>query len=411
MDIFENVKSQIDALSKIINLSVEEKELLLNPKRIVLVNFPVRLDSGEIKRFDGYRVLYNDARGPAKGGIRFHPNVDIGEVKSLAFWMTIKNAVVGIPYGGGKGGIVVDPSKLSVRELEALSRGFIRAINEFIGPDVDVPAPDVYTTPQIMAWMLDEYESLKGKHAPGVITGKPAELFGSKGREYSTAQGGAYVLREYAKIKKIVPQKTKVVIQGFGNAGSHMAKILDGWGYSIIAVSDSKGGIYNPDGINVNVLCEYKEKVKRVTGFEKTKEISNNELLVLDCDVLIPAAFESQITKDNAGKIKAKLVLELANGPTTPDADIILFKKGIDILPDVLANAGGVTVSYFEWVQNLQGYYWTEAEVIEKLEKIMIESFKEVYEIAQKHNTYYRNAAFILAINRIIDAEKLRGRL
>ncbi len=411
MDVFDNVKMQLQKINKIYNLKDNEMELLLSPKRIIQMNFPVKMDNNSIKRFNGYRVQYNDSRGPTKGGIRFHPKVDLGEVKSLAFWMALKCAVVDIPYGGAKGGVEVDPKKLSEKELEALSRAYVKAIHEFIGPNKDVPAPDVYTTPQIMAWMLDEYEKIKGEHLPGLITGKPVELGGSQGRGFSTSQGGAYVLREYMKIKEQNPEETTVAIQGFGNVGSFMAKILHEGGYKVVAVSDSKIGLYNEEGLDITAVMHHKKQTDKMSGFKGAKEITNAELLELDVDVLVPAALENQITKENADKIKAKMILELANGPVSPEADTILEKKNIPVIPDILSNAGGVTVSYFEWVQNLYGYYWTEQEVLEKLEKIMVKSFIEVYETAQTHNTTFRNGAYILAIKRILTAEKLRGNL
>ena len=301
----------------------------------------------------------------------------------------------------------VNPKELSQKELERLSRAFIQAIHEHVGPMKDIPAPDVYTTPQIMAWMLDEFEKIKGHHAPGMITGKPIELGGSQGRGFSTSQGGAYTLRELLKNSK--PSNTTVAIQGFGNAGSFMAKILFEWGYKIVAVNDSKGGSYDKNGLNVEELLKFKSETGSVKGF--AEDIESKDLLELDVDVLVPAALENQITKENAANIKAKVVVELANGPTTPEADTILEQKAVIVIPDILANAGGVTVSYFEWVQNLYGYYWTEAKVLEKLEKIMVTSFKDVSETAQKYETSLRNGAYILAINRILNAERLRGKL
>lgn len=409
MGVFDNVKTQLEKVKNITKYNDSEMSILLNPKRILTVNFPVKMDSGKVKRFKGHRVQFNDARGPTKGGIRFHPQVDLSEVKSLAFWMALKCAVVNIPYGGAKGGVEVNPKELSNSELENLSRGFIKAIHEIVGPTIDIPAPDVYTTPQIMAWILDEYEKIKGEHVPGLITGKPLELGGSQGRRSATAQGGAYTLRELMKLSGMEPSETTVAIQGFGNAGSFMAEILDNWDYKIVAVSDSKGGIFNKDGFDVKALLKHKAEQGSVKGFAKA--ITNNELLELNLDVLVPAALENQITKKNAGSIKAKIVVELANGPTTPEADTILEKNDVIVIPDILANAGGVTVSYFEWVQNNYGYYWSEEEVLEKLEKIMVKSFKETYETSKHHTTSLRNGAYILAINRILVAEKLRGNL
>ncbi len=410
MAVFDNVKKQLDKVQKTTKLNDNKIDYLQRPKRILEVNFPVKMDSGKIKYFTGYRVQFNDARGPTKGGIRFHPNVDLSEVKSLAFWMTLKTSVVNIPYGGGKGGVIVNPKELSDNELERLSRAFIRAIHDVVGPTKDVPAPDVYTNPQVMAWMLDEYEQIKKEHLPGLITGKPLELGGSEGRGFSTSQGGAYVLREYMKIIGKDPKQTTVAIQGFGNAGSFMAKILDKWGYKVVAVSDSKSALYDEEGIDISKLMKHKEETRKVKGFSG-KEITNEELLELEVEVLIPAALENQITKENASNIRARLILELANGPVTPEADTILEKNDIVVIPDILANAGGVTVSYFEWVQNLYGYYWTEEEVLEKLEKIMVNSFKQVYDTSKKYKTSVRNGAYILAIHRILDAERLRGNI
>lgn len=411
MDVFENVKKNIQSIGSIMGLKQNEVELLVTPKRTLMVSFPVRMDNGQVKRFNGYRVQYNDARGPTKGGIRFHPQVDFSEVKSLAFWMALKCAVVDIPYGGAKGGVEVNPKDLSGNELQNLSRGFIKAIYEIIGPTKDVPAPDVYTNPQIMAWMLDEYEKIMGEHLPGVITGKPVEIGGSLGRGYATAQGGAFVLDETAKALNFHPNKTKVAIQGFGNAGSYMAKIVTKMGYVVIAVSDSKGGIYNLNGLNIDAVEAHKKRTGFVNDFAETENITNEELLELDCDVLVPAALENQITKENADKIKAKVIIELANGPTTPEADNILDKKKVTVVPDILANAGGVTVSYFEWVQNLYGYYWGEDEVNDKLEKIMRKAFKETYNATKDYKTSMRKGAWALAIKRILAAERLRGNL
>ena len=407
MAVFDNVKKQLEKVQKITKYNNKEMNLLSNPNKVIEKEFPVKMDSGETKKFKGYRVQFNNARGPTKGGIRFHPQVDLSEVKSLAFWMALKCAVVNIPYGGAKGGVEVNPKELSQKELERLSRAFIQAIHEHVGPMKDIPAPDVYTTPQIMAWMLDEFEKIKGHHAPGMITGKPIELGGSQGRGFSTSQGGAYTLRELLKNSK--PSNTTVAIQGFGNAGSFMAKILFEWGYKIVAVNDSKGGSYDKNGLNVEELLKFKSETGSVKGF--AEDIESKDLLELDVDVLVPAALENQITKENAANIKAKVVVELANGPTTPEADTILEQKAVIVIPDILANAGGVTVSYFEWVQNLYGYYWTEAKVLEKLEKIMVTSFKDVSESAQKYETSLRNGAYILAINRILNAERLRGKL
>lgn len=379
------------------------------PKFEMQFGIPVRMDDGSLKVFQGYRVQYDNSRGPNKGGIRFHPDVNIDEVRALAFWMTIKCSVVGIPLGGGKGGVIVDPKKLSTGELERLSRGWMRAVAHNVGPERDIPAPDVYTTPQIMAWMMDEYETIRGDHGPGVITGKPLSVGGSEGRGYSTAQGGVYVTLELAKHLKL-KKGASVVIQGFGNAGAYMAKILHKQGYKIIAVSDSKGGIINEKGLDPAKVEQHKTATGSVTNYSgATKNITNEQILTVACDVLVPAALENVITVENAGRIKAKAIVELANGPTTPDADEKLYKKGITVVPDVLANAGGVTVSYFEQVQNAYNYYWTEKEVLAKLEPIMVGSFNEVWKTKQKYNCDMRTAAYIVSVQRIADAMSARG--
>lgn len=406
MDPFENAKKQIDKIAKVMKLSDKEITLLKTPKKVLEADLKV----GD-KTFKAYRIQYNNARGPTKGGIRFHPDVSLGEVKALAFWMTVKCAVVGIPYGGAKGGVAVNPKELSQEELQELSRDFIRKFHKNLGPHKDIPAPDVYTNPQVMAWMMDEYEKIYDMHAPGLITGKPLELGGSHARGYSTAQGGAYCVRELAKVHKLEPKKTKVAVQGFGNAGSFMAKILSSWGYNVVAVSDSKGGIFNEKGLDVEAVIKHKAETKTVVGSEGTKEITNAEILELDVDILVPAALENQITDKNAENVKAKFIVELANGPTTPEADDILEKKGIIVVPDILANAGGVVVSYFEWVQNLSNFYWTEEEVLERLDKIMTRSFDEVHETHKKYKVDMRKAAYILAIEKILKAERIRGNI
>lgn len=384
-------------------------ERLSKPMRELHVSIPVRMDDGTLKTFEGYRVQYDDSRGPFKGGIRFHPQTNIDEVKALAFWMTFKCATVGIPYGGGKGGVTVDPKKLSERELEALSRGWARAMSNFIGPKTDIPAPDVYTTPQIMGWMMDEYSQAVGVYSPGVLTGKPLSVGGSEGRGTATAQGGMYVTEELLKKMKI--KKPRVVIQGFGNAGSIYAHLAAANGWKVTAVSDSKGGIVNEKGLNVAEVEKYKMKTGSVIGFPGSKSISNEKILMHECDILVPAALEGVITKVNAGRVKAKMIVELANGPTTPEADEKLFKRGIVLVPDILANAGGVTVSYFEWVQNNMGYYWKEAEVFAKLRPIMADAFNAVYKTAQQHKTDMRTGAYIVATKRIAESMVARGRV
>lgn len=406
---FENAQTQLANAAKIINLDKNIHEILREPKRIMTVSLPVKMDTGDTKLFTAFRSQFNDALGPFKGGIRYHPGVNLDEVKALSLWMTMKCAVVGIPLGGGKGGIIVDPKTLSLGELERLSRAYIQAIYKYIGPTQDVPAPDVYTTPQIMAWMLDEYEKLVGEHAPGMITGKPLSVGGSEGRGFSTAQGAVYVTGEAVKKMGWTPSDVTVAIQGFGNAGSHMAKILYDMGYKIVAASDSKGGVQNIFGLDVAALEAHKEKTGSVVGFAGTEAISNEALLELPVHVLVPAALENVITAENAPRVKAKMIVELANGPVTPDADEILHKNAVLFVPDILANAGGVTVSYFEQVQNASNYYWTEEEVLVKLEKIMVRAFNQVWETKEKYKIDMRTAAFVRAVERVADAMKARG--
>jgi len=404
MNPFENMQKQLKKAVDILNLSDSEKQIISSPKETLIINFPVRMDDGNIKIFKGFRSHYNDARGPTKGGIRFHPNVSKDEVEALAAWMTWKTAVVGIPFGGGKGGVIVNPKELSRNELEKVSRGYIRAIHDFVGPDKDIPAPDVYTNPQVMAWMTDEYNLIKGLHHPHMITGKPIEIGGSLGRGDATAKGGYYVLLEAIKKLALDKKDLKVAVQGFGNAGSYLAKMLYDEGLKIVAVSDSKGAIYSEKGFNPEDVLEHKSKTKSVVGFENTKEITNEELLELDVDILVPAALENQITDKNVNNIKAKIVLELANGPTSPEADEILFKKNILLIPDILANAGGVTVSYYEWVQNRIGEYWDLETVYSKLNKVMVRSFDEVYSIKESKKIDMRTAAYVLSVQRVVDA-------
>jgi glutamate dehydrogenase/leucine dehydrogenase len=367
------------------------------------------MDDGSIRMFDGFRVQHNTARGPAKGGIRFHQDVNIDEVKALGTWMTWKCSVVDIPYGGGKGGIIVDPKQLSLGELERLSRRFITEIQGIIGPERDIPAPDVNTNSQIMAWMMDQYSRNKGYPIPGMITGKPLALGGSVGRNEATARGLQFCVREAVRATGIDLAGATVVVQGYGNAGNIAARLLMGDGAKVVAVSDSHGGIYARDGLDPARVLRWKEEHGSVQGFGNTDNVTNEELLEIPCDILVPAALEGQITAHNAGKIKAKLIAEAANGPTTPDADRILHEKGILLLPDILANAGGVTVSYFEWAQNIQGFYWTEEEVDERLHRVMMRAFKAVYETAQNHNVDMRTAAYIVAIGRVAEAVRLRG--
>ncbi|MBI2652692.1 Glu/Leu/Phe/Val dehydrogenase [Candidatus Woesearchaeota archaeon] len=406
-----NCYNQVDKVAKVLKLGQAELDILTIPKRILTFSFPVKLDSGDIRYFTGHRVQFNDARGPTKGGIRFHPEVNLEEIKTLAFLMTLKCAVVNLPYGGAKGGVMIEPKRFSEAELERISRGYIREINSFIGPDIDIPAPDVNTDAKIMAWMLDEYEKLKGGHAPGVITGKPIALGGSKAREFSTSMGGAYVLQEFADSFKIKLKKASIAVQGFGNVGMNIARILHEWGYKVIAVSDSKAGIYNPKGLNIKDVIAHKNKTGYLSKFKNAKEISNETLLELKADVLVPAALEDQITKKNANNIKAKFILEMANRPITPEADDILLEKNILVIPDILANSGGVVVSYFEWVQNSMNYYWSEKEVLEKLKTYMTDAVKELSKVCTDFKCDLRKSLYINAIKKILEAERLRGNL
>jgi glutamate dehydrogenase/leucine dehydrogenase len=401
--VFENTQKQLERAKKHVELVQETEETLKYPTEAFSFSIPVRMDDGSLKVFEGHRVRYNDARGPTKGGIRYHPGVTLDEVKALAFWMTIKCAVINIPYGGGKGGITVDSHKLSKAELEKLSRGWMRKAYRIVGPDRDIPAPDVYTNGQIMAWMMDEYSIIRGEYSPGVITGKPLSLGGSLGRSYATALGGYYCVKEATKKMKV--GKT-IVVQGFGNAGSHMARLLSEDGFKVIAVSDSKGGAFLEEGFDYNKLMEVKTKERRVDAYPGCKKISNDEILKLDCDVLVLAALENVVTEKNADKIKGKMIVELANGPVTPEADDILHKNGKFLIPDILANSGGVCVSYFEWVQNKQGYYWKEDEVNAKLIEKMVKEFNATFDIHKEKSIDMRTAAYVLALGRIDEATK-----
>ena len=412
---FRISQMELDKAAKIMGLDETAHALLREPKRTVVVNVPVRMRDGSVKTFIGFRVLYNDARGPGKGGIRFHPEESLDTVKALSAWMTWKTSLANIPFGGAKGGVICNPKELNEAELESLSRNYIRAICREIGPDVDVPAPDVYTTPQIMAWMMDEYSNLVGKQEFGMITGKPTEVWGSEGRFDSTAMGGMYVLREAAKLKKLNLKNAKIAIQGFGNAGRFAFEIAEKLsGSKVVAVSDSSGGIYSKGGIDYEKLVKAKTAGGNVQAYKEADKITNEELLELDVDVIIPAALENQITEKNADKIKAKIVLELANGPVTPGADRMLFEKGILDMPDFLVNSGGVIVSYFEWTQNRQGYYWKENEVYSRLDEIVTRSFNDVMNtqkeyLEKKVKISPRTAAYIVAVGRVAKAMKIRG--
>lgn len=415
MDPFKMAQKQLDTAAEIMNLDPQAHAILREPMQSVVVHIPVKMRNGITKTFTGFRVLYNNVRGVGKGGIRFHPQESLETVKALAAWMTWKCSLANIPFGGAKGGVICDTKTMNPTELENLSRAYIRAIGKFIGPNVDVPAPDVYTTPQIMAWMMDEYLKQVGQSDDfGVITGKPVEVWGSEGRFDATAQGGMYVLRDAAKLYKMNVKKAKIAIQGFGNAGSYAFELATKLGAKVVAISDSHGGVYSKSGLDFEKLKETKAKTGSVVTYKGAEKISNPELLELDVDVLIPAALENQITKENADKINAKLVLELANGPVTPEADRILFEKKIPDLPDFLVNSGGVVVSYFEWAQNRAGYYWTQDEVYKRLDAIMTKSFADVIETQKKYaqtgkKISPRTAAYVVAVGRVASAMKTRG--
>jgi len=401
-DLFSNAMTQLNKVAKIKNFDSEVISRLMHPDRDIKVSIPVKMDDGSQKIFEGYRVEYNNNLGPYKGGIRYHPSTDINEVKALAFWMVLKCAVVGIPMGGGKGGITVDPKQLSKGELERLSRGWVQKLSDILGPHKDVPAPDVNTTPEIMAWMADEFGQITGDKSGAVITGKPVDKGGSLGRDTATAQGGFYVF-EALKGKLSLDKKCNVAIQGFGNAGANAAEIWQTAGHNIVAVSDSKGGVYDSNGLDVEKLTQHKMDTGSVLNFGfGSSDITNDDLIALECDLLIPAAFENVITESNADTVKAKVILELANGPISSAADETLHSKNITIIPDILANSGGVVVSYFEWVQNLKNEHWTKQQVFEKLQPMMASAAERVYEKSVESNTDLRMGAFILAIDSVI---------
>jgi len=416
--IFEDALSHLDQAKQYSHAEEETIERLRHPQSAFEFSIPVRMDNGSLKIFTGYRVRYNDSRGPTKGGIRFHPNVSMDEMKALAFWMTLKCALVGIPFGGAKGGVEVDPKALSRLEIERLSRGFIEQTVDVIGPHKDIPAPDVYTNAMIMGWMMDEYSKIVRSHSPGVITGKPISMGGSLGRDDATGRGAYYCIKELEKLRNWNPADITVAVQGFGNAGQHVAALLHKDGYRIVAVSDSKGGIYSKEGFDVPSLIQAKRDTQKVQAvycegtvceMVPADPITNDELLELEVDILIPAALENVIRIDNAKNIKAPLVVEVANGPVTSKADAILEEKGILVIPDILANAGGVTVSYFEWVQNKNGYYWPLKEVQEKLHTIMAREFNFVHELMLENKIPMRRAAYAHALNRLGDAIHAQG--
>jgi len=400
---------QFDQAADHLKLEAGLREVLRRPKRQMIVSIPTKMDDGSLKVFEGYRVQHNIARGPAKGGIRYHPNVSLDEVKALAAWMAWKTAVVNIPFGGGKGGVVCDPRKMSQGELERMTRRYVSEILPIIGPDRDIPAPDVYTDPQTMAWVMDTYSMTVGYSCLGVVTGKPVSLGGSEGRNEATARGCLFVAQEACRVKRMHLRGATVAVQGFGNAGGIAARLFHEQGAKIIAVSDSRGGIVNPRGLDPIKAIQHKEKHGSVVALPGTSRLRNEEVLELKCDILIPAALENVITAENASNIKAKIIAEAANGPVTPMADDILHRKGVFVVPDILANAGGVTVSYFEWVQDLQNFFWEEGEVNKKLEVIMKRAFREVHETSQKYRVNMRVAAYILAVGRVAEATLVRG--
>ena len=407
---FEISQRQLDKAAATLQLDPAVHEFLREPMRTLEVHFPVKMDDGTVKTFTGFRVQYNDARGPTKGGLRFHPEETIDTVKALAAWMTWKCAVVDIPYGGGKGGVICNPKELSIGETERVARGFIRAIGRFIGPEKDVPAPDVYTTPQIMGWMMDEYSNIAGYNTPGVITGKPIPLGGSLGRGDATARGTVYCVIEAAKVLGIELKGATVAIQGYGNAGYYCGTLMQELaGSKVVAVTDSRGGVYDANGLDPEAAHQHKQSTGSVNGFNGLRAITNDEILELDVDVLIPAAIENVITDKNAANVKAKIVAEAANGPTTPEADDILHKNGTYIIPDFLCNAGGVTVSYFEWVQNIGGFYWKIEDVHTRLKERMVTAFYETHEMAKAHNVDNRTGAYLVSIARVAEAMQLRG--
>ncbi|WP_404359545.1 Glu/Leu/Phe/Val dehydrogenase [Cytobacillus firmus] len=396
-----------EALNKL-GYGDEMYELLKEPLRMLTVRIPIRMDDGSIKIFTGYRSQHNDAVGPTKGGVRFHPDVNEDEVKALSMWMSLKCGIVDLPYGGGKGGIICDPRSMSMGELERLSRGYVRAISQIVGPTKDIPAPDVYTNSQIMAWMMDEYSRLREYDSPGFITGKPLVLGGSQGREKATAQGVVICIEEAAKKRGISIEGARVAVQGFGNAGSFLAKFMHDAGAKVVAISDAYGALYDPNGLDIDYLLDRRDSFGTVTTlFDNT--LTNEELLELDCDILVPAAVSNQITAANAHNIKAPIIVEAANGPTTLEATKILSDRGVLLVPDVLASSGGVTVSYFEWVQNNQGYYWTEDEVTEKLKKVLVQAFDNVYQTSQQRKVNMRLAAYMVGARKMSEASRFRG--
>ena len=406
---FAIARQQFNKAADYLNLDASTRAVLSNTKRQLIVSIPVKMDGGDVQVFEGYRVQHNIARGPAKGGIRYHPNVTLDEVKALASWMTWKCATVGIPYGGGKGGVICDPKSMSTNELERLTRRYAFEIAPIIGPDRDIPAPDVYTDEQTMAWIMDTISMVRGHTELGVVTGKPISLGGSQGRSEATARGCLYALREACRTKGMDLKGARVAVHGFGNAGANVARLVAADGARVVAAADSKAGIYSETGIDIQAALSHKAETKTLAGLPGTKAMAPEDIMGVDCDILLPAALENAITLANVGDVKAKIIAELANGPTTPGADAVLFKEDVFLVPDILANAGGVTVSYYEWVQNQYSFFWSENQINETLEQTMRTAFKSVYETAQRNNTDMRTGAYILAVDRVAEATRVRG--
>ncbi|MEC0245715.1 MULTISPECIES: Glu/Leu/Phe/Val dehydrogenase [Paenibacillus] len=408
LNVLESTQTIIEEALKKLGYSDEMYELLKEPLRVLTVRIPIRMDDGKVKVFTGYRAQHNDAVGPTKGGVRFHPGVTEDEVKALSIWMSLKCGIVDLPYGGGKGGIICDPRSMSFRELEVLSRGYVRAISQLVGPNKDIPAPDVMTNSQIMAWMLDEYSRIREFDSPGFITGKPIVLGGSHGRETATAKGVTIMINKALEKRGIPLQGARVIVQGFGNAGSYLSKFMHEAGAKVVGIADVNGALYNPDGLDIEYLLDRRDSFGTVTNLFPNV-MPSTEILEQDCDILVPAAIENQITQENAHRIKAGIVVEAANGPTTLEATKILTERGVLLVPDVLASAGGVVVSYFEWVQNNQGYYWTEEEVHSKLQEVMEKGFENVYTIHKTRGIDMRLAAYMTGVRKMAEAARFRG--
>lgn len=406
---FQIAKQQFNRAADYLDLDQSTRNVLSAAKRQLIVSIPVKMDGGDVQVFEGYRVQHNIARGPAKGGIRYHPNVTLDEVKALASWMTWKCATVGIPYGGGKGGVICDPKSLSKNELERLTRRYAFEIAPIIGPDRDIPAPDVYTDEQTMAWIMDTISMVRGHTELGVVTGKPISLGGSQGRAEATARGCLYALREACRVKGINLNGARVAVHGFGNAGANIARLVAGDGARVVAACDSKAGVFSDSGIDIQAALRHKAETKSLAGLSGTKSISPEDIIGVDCDILLPSALENAITLANVGQVKAKIIAELANGPTTPGSDRVLADEGVFLVPDILANAGGVTVSYYEWVQDQYSFFWSEHQINETLEQTMRTAFKSVYETAQRYDTDMRTGAYILAVDRVAEATRVRG--